>query len=828
MIRRSTITAVGRAATTIFYLITAAYCILSYNSFAYYQFIRPEVFAWPGDFVALYHWFFGVCWLINLLTLMPYISGPQRSWSAVAYLAATALVGAWLVKNPLLPTIDNSARSLFIGLSALLFPLALAIIDHAIVPARPLQDSREQRLLRTCAMAAVVVWAAYAIAAPYRLHRAPGIDMAAAAVMIGMIASGLAHGMAMTAVFLLLALVTGLVRAARGRAHAEYWLLVLAVASGLALILYFMAFAAVGFAGAAAWVASWGLGVTIAIVWSGIARHRAADRSETLDAVDLFLAPIYLPSRAVRAIVLLLLPVAAFGLASAVEQMDWDFLMQKLSVLVVWLLAFSLMYGRNGAGAERDTSTPMTLVVPAAVLAAYWAVSLGAPAVIGLTGNARLNPEFVLDSYAAVDPSFHFIKDVAHANSGEAAEFYGFLKAHTTINHVNVDPVDIDFVRPLGPPPGPRPNVFVFIVDSLRRDYVSPYNKDVTFTPGIDAFARESFVFDRAFTRYGATGLAVPSIWIGGMTLHMQYIRPFVPMNTLLKLLDVAGYRRIMGMDSIAVRMVEGPMPLLTELDKGIPVKEYDFCRTLGELGDKLEEGRSDPRPFFAYTLPQNIHIANAFRTAVPEGEHYPGFIDQVAAPVRRIDACFGRFVDRLKALGLFDTSVIILTSDHGDSLGEEGRFGHSYTVFPEVMRVPLVVHLPKPMAETMSADLTRVAFTADITPTLYALLGYHPAEYGPLYGSPLFNPAPDEQRRRRDPYLLSSSYGAVYGMLRHNGRFLYITDAVEGRDYAYDLADGGFGTRVEITEAMRALNWGLIREQVSRIAAQYHFTPQQ
>src|SRR5262249_19177153 len=155
---RSTITAVARAATTIFYLITAAYCILSYNSFAYYQFIRPEVFAWPGDFVALYHWFFGVFWLVNLLTLMPYISGPRRSWSAVAYLAATALVGAWLVKNPLLPTIDNSARSLFIGLSALLLPFALAIIDHAIVPGRPLQHSREQRLLRTCAVAALVVW----------------------------------------------------------------------------------------------------------------------------------------------------------------------------------------------------------------------------------------------------------------------------------------------------------------------------------------------------------------------------------------------------------------------------------------------------------------------------------------------------------------------------------------------------------------------------------------------------------------------------------------------------------------------------------------------
>jgi len=63
--------------------------------------------------------------------------------------------------------------------------------------------------------------------------------------------------------------------------------------------------------------------------------------------------------------------------------------------------------------------------------------------------------------------------------------------------------------------------------------------------------------------------------------------------------------------------------------------------------------------------------------------------------------------------------------------------------------------------------------------------------------------------------------------MLRHNGRSLYIADAVEGRDYAYDLADGNPGSRVEITEAMRALNWDLIQKEVGKIVDQYHFTPE-
>jgi membrane-anchored protein YejM (alkaline phosphatase superfamily) len=814
--------AIGRAANAVFFLTTAAYCILSYNSFAYYQFIRPEVFAWPTNFIALYHVLFLLFWLITALTLWPYIRGPRRSRTAIAYLCVTGAVGVWLFTNRFMADVDNSGRSLAAGLIVLVFPLALAGVDHVTVQAPELYVPSERRLLRTCALTALVVWLAYAIAAPYRLHLASGIDLSLSGVAMGLAASAIAHVMVFTALFLGLALLGGLAAILVAGGPPHYWLLVTTSAAGLAVVLYRMAFSAVGFTGAAAWISACALGTTIAGIWSGIARHRAADRRESLDAVDLFLAPVHVDSRLAQTIVVAALPVVAFALAAAVEQMDWDFLLQKLSVLVVWLLAFSLMYSRGKRG---DPPARASLAAPALVLAAFWLVSFATPSLAAFTGDARLDPEFVLDRYAAVDPSFHFIEDARRANTSEAADFYGFLKANTALERVKIEPIEIDFVRPLGPPPGPRPNIFLFIIDSLRRDYVSPYNTAVNFTPAIGAFARESFVFDRAFTRYGATGLAVPSIWIGGMTLHMQYIQPFTPMNTLLKLLDAASYRRVMGMDSIAERMLEGPSPLLTELDKGIPVKQYDFCRTLGELSNTLDASASDPRPIFAYTLPQNVHIAIAFETKVPEGESYPGFVDKVAAPVHRLDRCFGDFIEHLKAIGQYDRSVIIVTSDHGDSLGEEGRFGHSYTVFPEVMRVPLIVHLPMSIARTISADLTRVAFTADITPTLYALLGYHPADYGPLYGSPLFGWPPDEYRRRRDPFLLSSSYGAVYGMLRHNGRFLYITDAVEGRDYAYDLADGGLGRRVEITEAMRALNWRLIREQVEKIGAQYHFT---
>src|SRR4029077_9358464 len=126
-----------------------------------------------------------------------------------------------------------------------------------------------------------------------------------------------------------------------------------------------------------------------------------------------------------------------------------------------------------------------------------------------------------------------------------------------------------------------------------------------------------------------------------------------------------------------------------------------------------------------SYSLPQDVHMSNWFQVPVPEAASYPGFFAPVAAQIRHLDICFGNFIADLKARGIYDHSIVILTSDHGDSLGEEGRWGHAYTLFPEVMRIPLIVHLPSAVAGSVSVDPNAVSFSADISPTLHVLLGY-------------------------------------------------------------------------------------------------------
>ena len=222
------------------------------------------------------------------------------------------------------------------------------------------------------------------------------------------------------------------------------------------------------------------------------------------------------------------------------------------------------------------------------------------------------------------------------------------------------------------------------------------YNPAVTFTPAIQQFANESTTFTRAFTRYGATGLSVPSIWVGGMVLHKQYVLPFAPMNALHDLLGHHGYRRWMSMDNI-VEIIMPRDASLDEIDRGVGVGDFRMCASIDDVRKRLDRLAADPTPTFVWSLPQDVHVAGLNRegNAPVDGRNYDAFYPPYASRVRRFDECFGGFLNDLKAKGLYDDSLIVLTSDHGDSLGEEGRWGHAYTLFPEVVQVPLLVHLP-------------------------------------------------------------------------------------------------------------------------------------
>lgn len=833
MRRRSVLVSLARVANAVFFLVTATYCLLSYSPFAYQQFIRPHMVAALSDFVVWHTAGFWLMLAVTALTLAPELRGGRGRVIAWTYLAVSLGAAVALSVWPVLPQVEDNRRGLTLALAALAWPLWLGAYDH-VATSRSFAalPSNEGRRLKSTALAAVFVWAGQLVAIPWRFDQSGDIPLTRFDVAFGIATSAVAHVAAFAVIYLaVLALVRlgRLMRRPGTPGVREYWLLVAGTALAGTLVTDRLVFSAISFTGSVAWVVAAALGCALAVLWSSIARRLAADAAEPRSALDVWLGPIDpggSPWRTAGAL-LALLAVGHYALWTATT-FDWDFVLQKLCILAIWLLAFGFIH--SAAGDTRRLGWAVA-GMPLAALALYGGGLAAQPRLAAMAREPGFVPEFVLDGYVGLDTSYRLIRDAVWREPPGSAEFYSHLGANTLLEGVDIPPVDIEFARPLGPAPAGTPNIFVLMVDSLRPDYLSPYNSAVTFTPAIGRFAAESLVFERAFTRYGGTGLSIPAIWAGSMVIHKQYVLPFQRMNALEKLLDANGYDLWLSMDHITADLLEPRRPSM-ELDRGIQEMQYDMCGTLDEIASGLEARGPSRAPVFAHTRSLNLHVSKLRNRSVPLDPAYGGFQGPAAAVVRRIDRCLGGFIDHLKRLGLYDSSIVILTSDHGDSLGEGKRWGHAMTLFPEVVRVPLIIHVPAALRGRITGDTGAVSLSTDITPTLYALLGYDTQTDGPLLGTPLVEEATEAEAagqgvagRRTASYLLASSYGPVYGLLQDNGRSLYIVDAVNRRDYKYDLSERS-ARRVGISAAERDAGRSVIRKNLDELAARYHFVP--
>jgi membrane-anchored protein YejM (alkaline phosphatase superfamily) len=365
------------------------------------------------------------------------------------------------------------------------------------------------------------------------------------------------------------------------------------------------------------------------------------------------------------------------------------------------------------------------------------------------------------------------------------------LRQYTNVRDAQTT-AEVRLVDPLTPTTGERPNVFIFVIDSMRPDYLGAYNPKVDFTPNIDSFANDSVVFRNAYTQYAGTTLSEPAIWAGAMLLHAHYLRPFSNVNSLEKLANTDGYKMIVSYDTV-LKEILSPADDLTKLDTDKPAwNQFEMCSTVSQLNKALDERNDKTRPIFFYAQPMNVHMfaRNNLPAAQTSGWNRPGFYRRLSNEVHQVDECMGTFVSGLKSRGIYDNSIIILASDHGDATGELGRHSHSYIIYPEVMRVPLIIHLPKSMQGKLADDRDGISTLTDIAPSLYYLLGHRPVRVNPMFGHPLFaKTAAELANYHRNEVFFASDEVAVYGLLEENGRYLYTTYDSPARSFLFDLA---------------------------------------
>jgi membrane-anchored protein YejM (alkaline phosphatase superfamily) len=147
-----------------------------------------------------------------------------------------------------------------------------------------------------------------------------------------------------------------------------------------------------------------------------------------------------------------------------------------------------------------------------------------------------------------------------------------------------------------------------------------------------------------------------------------------------------------------------------------------------GELALVLEEGalgEAAPRVRARFTVtPGDGPVQlTAWVHDVPPEEAIPA---RYAAEVAFADAAVGRLLDGLRERGLYETSTIVFTSDHGEALGEHGCFGHIVNLYDEMLHVPLVIKPARghPATRRLRARSGDLVGHVDLAPTVLDLLG--------------------------------------------------------------------------------------------------------
>jgi choline-sulfatase len=258
-------------------------------------------------------------------------------------------------------------------------------------------------------------------------------------------------------------------------------------------------------------------------------------------------------------------------------------------------------------------------------------------------------------------------------------------------------------------------------VDTLRADHLGCYGYHKLRTPHLDELARGGTLFSQVDS---LVPLTLPS-----HTSLLSSTYPFVHgveengqkapggIVTLTKLLKARGYSTAAFIGGYVLDARFG-------LNQGFDVYDSPF-HLRPDPGEEPPEVKrpaeavlaaairwlntQSGHPFFAF-----IHLYDA---------HRPYSHGSYDAEIAYVDDAVGRFQESLAARKLLQDTLIVLTSDHGESLGEHGEQTHGYFIYESTLRVPLIVRWPRAAAQ-YPARVDEPASLLDLAPSVLDFLG--------------------------------------------------------------------------------------------------------
>ncbi|MFH1502751.1 MAG: sulfatase [Candidatus Eisenbacteria bacterium] len=281
------------------------------------------------------------------------------------------------------------------------------------------------------------------------------------------------------------------------------------------------------------------------------------------------------------------------------------------------------------------------------------------------------------------------------------------------------------------------PNVVIVVLDTVRDDYAGERGTGASVTPNLDALALKGTTFTHAWATAPWTPPSHVSIFTGllpsehGCTGRNPRFADGIP--TAAEILGSVGYEtaafysnpwltdQMTGMmRGFETQVIAGPndarqVGLLSTRAQGGP----ETVRNVSEWLSRRDEGR----PFLLFVNLLEAHLPYApppdYRASHPAelppddvvtarwaqefnaGLHAPGEVDWerveylYAGDVATSDRLLGWLLELLEEQGFTDDTVVIVTSDHGENLGDHGFVDHQFGVFETLLAVPLVVRAP-------------------------------------------------------------------------------------------------------------------------------------
>jgi arylsulfatase A-like enzyme/tetratricopeptide (TPR) repeat protein len=276
-----------------------------------------------------------------------------------------------------------------------------------------------------------------------------------------------------------------------------------------------------------------------------------------------------------------------------------------------------------------------------------------------------------------------------------------------------------------------RPNLLIVTVDTLRADRVSAYSDRHVRTPNMDWLAARGAVFTRAFSHCTTTLPAHTNIFLGTTPLYhgVHDNANFVvgeEFLTLAEHLKGSGYSTAAFIGGFSLESRFG-------LDQGFDTYDDRLDRTGPTPGDSWTrraeaviasalawlEGRKPP--WFVW-----VHLWDPHEPYAPPEPYKTRFADHpYDGEVAYVDAELGKLFGYLDRTGLDRSSLVLLTGDHGESLGEHGEATHGFLAYNATLWIPLIIAQPGLAHKVVDAPVSHM----DIFPTVCELLGVETPE---------------------------------------------------------------------------------------------------